>query len=601
MSSLEWSDDEEQAVDVPAPSNFSIAYTMATDDCIPLKSSLMGQSSMMAQPVGPGPVEGGHQVEVEEEEEKTEATPQAPEEKAEFKTPQANGTGAAEASATHRPTEIDTTPKQATSPTSAYDMLENCDNDAEIARNLQQELDAESEAVDFQQQLQKALGRMDGSMTGWDFREELLNEEAPKCEVLEIEDEENEADAVNPLKARFCESVQRSNYKKRLQMKEEVAIGSENSEGDEPGKKKMKTHEKEVAEVKEVADEEIKQEVADEEIKQGVAEEQKKQEVAEEEIKKEVADEEIKQGVAEEEKKQEVAGEEIKQGVAEVAEEEKKKKVAEKEEKKNAAKKEKKKKIAEEKKKKEVAEEEKKKKVAEEKKKKEVAEEEKKKKVAEEKKKEEVAEEKKKGGEEENKEEVAEEAPKVKAMPKKRVQRTTPEDDGQDGTQRKKKKGPTKQDAKEGDRETKSKELNEANTKKSSEQAESKEHDEEGKEHDEEGKEHDEEQKGKNELLLDDPRYKKGTKMNDLSPQGQANLKEVRRLRAIQNSNAWHKKYPNGKGNKGVAGDTEAEGAKPDRAAEGEAEVAEVAEAASSSSKPAKTHTLKDAKVAWLT
>ena len=342
MSSLEWSDDEEQAVDVPAPSNFSIAYTMATDDCIPLKSSLMGQSSMMAQPVGPGPVEEGHQVEVEEEE-KTEATPQAPEEKAEFKTPQANGTGAAEASATHRPTEIDTTPKQATSPTSAYD--ENCDNDAEIARNLQQELDAESEAVDFQQQLQKALGRMDGSMTGWDFREELLNEEAPKCEVLEIEDEENEADAVNPLKARFCESVQRSNYKERLQMKEEVAIAaSENSEGDEPGKKKMKTHEKEVAEVKEVADEEIKQGVAEEEKKQEVAEEEKKKEVADEEIKQGVAEEEKKQEVAEEEKKKEVAGEEIKQGVAEVAEEEKKKKVAEEEEKKNAAEKEKRKK-----------------------------------------------------------------------------------------------------------------------------------------------------------------------------------------------------------------------------------------------------------------
>ena len=592
MSSLEWSDDEEQAVDVPAPSNFSIAYTMATDDCIPLKSSLMGQSSMMAQPVGPGPVEEGDQVEVEEEE-KTEATPQAPEEKAEFKTPQANGTGAAEASATHRPTEIDTTPKQATSPTSAYD--ETCD-DGEIARNLQQELDAEFD------QLQKALGGMDGSMTGWDFREELLNEDAPKCEVLEIEDEENEADAVNPLKARFCESVQRSNYKKRLQMKEEVAIASENSEGDEPGKKKMKTHEKEVAEVKEVADEEIKQGVAEEEKKQEVAEEEKKKEVADEEIKQGVAEEEKKQEVAEEEKKKEVAGEEIKQGVAEVAEEEKKKKVAEEEEKKNAAEKEKKKKIAEEKKKKEVAEE-KKKKVAEEKKKKEAAEEEKKKKVAEEKKKEEVAEEekneevaeeKKKGGEEENKEEVAEKAPKVKAMPKKRAQKTTPEDDGQDGIQRKKKKGSTKQDAKEGDRETESKELNEANNKKSSEQAES-------KEHDEEGKEHDEEEKGKNELLLDDPRYKKGTKMNDLSPQGQANLKEVRRLRAIQNSNAWHKKYPNGKGNKGVAGDTEAEGAKPDRAAEGEAEVAEVAEAASSSSKPAKTHTLKDAKVAWLT
>ena len=316
MSSLEWSDDEEQAVDVPAPSNFSIAYTMATDDCIPLKSSLMGQSSMMAQPVGPGPVEEGDQVEVEEEE-KTEATPQAPEEKAEFKTPQANGTGAAEASATHRPTEIDTTPKQATSPTSAYD--ETCD-DGEIARNLQQELDAEFD------QLQKALGGMDGSMTGWDFRAELLNEDAPKCEVLEIEDEENEADAVNPLKARFCESVQRSNYKKRLQMKEEVAIASENSEGDEPGKKKMKTPEKEVAEVKEVADEEIKQGVAEEEKKQEVAEEEKKQEVADEEIKQGVAEEEKKQEVAEEEKKKEVAGEEIKQGVAEVAEEEKKKK-----------------------------------------------------------------------------------------------------------------------------------------------------------------------------------------------------------------------------------------------------------------------------------
>ena len=576
MSSLEWSDDEEQAVDVPAPSNFSIAYTMATDDCIPLKSSLMGQSSMMAQPVGPGPVEEGHQVEVEEEEKAEFKTPQA-----EFKTP----------SATHRPTEIDTTPKQATSPTSAYD--ENCDNDAEIARNLQQELDAESEAVDFQQQLQKALGRMDGSMTGWDFREELLNEEAPKCEVLEIEDEENEADAVNPLKARFCESVQRSNYKKRLQMKEEVAIASENSEGDEPGKKKMKTHEKEVAEVKEVADEEIKQGVAEEEKKQEVAEEEKKKEVADEEIKQGVAEEEKKQEVAEEEKKKEVAGEEIKQGVAEVAEEEKKKKVAEEEEKKNAAEKEKKKKIAEEKKKKKVAEEKKKKEAAEEEKKKKVAEEKKKEEVAEEEKNEEVAEEKKKGGEEENKEEVAEKAPKVKAMPKKRAQKTTPEDDGQDGIQRKKKKGSTKQDAKEGDRETKSKELNEANNKKSSEQAESKEHDEEGKEH--------EEEKGKNELLLDDPRYKKGTKMNDLSPQGQANLKEVRRLRAIQNSNAWHKKYPSGKGKKGVAGDTEAEGAKPDRAAEGEAEVAEVAEAASSSSKPAKTHTLKDAKVAWLT
>ena len=162
MSSLEWSDDEEQAVDVPAPSNFSIAYTMATDDCIPLKSSLMGQSSMMAQPVGPGPVEGD-QLEVEEEE-KTEATPQAPEELAEFKTPQGNGTGEAEASATHGPTEIDTTSKQAASPTSDYDMLEKCDNDAEIARNLQQELDAE--AVDYQNQLQKVFGK-DGWINDW--------------------------------------------------------------------------------------------------------------------------------------------------------------------------------------------------------------------------------------------------------------------------------------------------------------------------------------------------------------------------------------------------------------------------------------------------
>ena len=97
--------------------------------------------------------------------------------------------------------------------------------------------------------------------------------------------------------------------------------------------------------------------------------------------------------------------------------------------------------------------------------------------------------------------------------------------------------------------------------------------------------------KDKNAKLMADPRYKKGTKINALSPQSQKNLKEVRRLRAIENSNAWHKQNPKGKVQVGAGDDTQAEEEKPNN---------EIAEAGSSSSKPAKNSTLKDAKDTWL-
>eukprot|EP00435_Cladocopium_sp_Y103_P024604 s1179_g6.t1 len=43
--------------------------------------------------------------------------------------------------------------------------------------------------------------------------------------------------------------------------------------------------------------------------------------------------------------------------------------------------------------------------------------------------------------------------------------------------------------------------------------------------------------------LLQDPRFKKGTKIKDLSPQSQVTLREVRRLRSIENSNNWHRTF----------------------------------------------------------
>ena len=95
----------------------------------------------------------------------------------------------------------------------------------------------------------------------------------------------------------------------------------------------------------------------------------------------------------------------------------------------------------------------------------------------------------------------------------------------------------------------------------------------------------------KRQKLLSDPKFKKGTKMKELSPNSQETLKEVRRLRAIENSNAWHNKFVS----KGVAreegADEEAAESEPAAPAEPPAEPAEPAEPES------KPRTLKDAHV----
>ena len=40
--------------------------------------------------------------------------------------------------------------------------------------------------------------------------------------------------------------------------------------------------------------------------------------------------------------------------------------------------------------------------------------------------------------------------------------------------------------------------------------------------------------------MMDDPKFKKGTKLLDLSPNSQKVMKEIRKIRAIENSNRWH-------------------------------------------------------------
>ena len=43
--------------------------------------------------------------------------------------------------------------------------------------------------------------------------------------------------------------------------------------------------------------------------------------------------------------------------------------------------------------------------------------------------------------------------------------------------------------------------------------------------------------------LLQDPKFKKGTRMKDLSPNSQEMLKKVRKARNVQNSSAWHREF----------------------------------------------------------
>ena len=91
--------------------------------------------------------------------------------------------------------------------------------------------------------------------------------------------------------------------------------------------------------------------------------------------------------------------------------------------------------------------------------------------------------------------------------------------------------------------------------------------------------------------LLKDPKFKKGTKMKDLSPNSQEMLKKVRKARNVQNSTAWHNKYAS----KGVPKSSGAAGA--DGAA-GSSSVGEPVHA--EATHPYQPLTLKDARATWL-
>ena len=87
--------------------------------------------------------------------------------------------------------------------------------------------------------------------------------------------------------------------------------------------------------------------------------------------------------------------------------------------------------------------------------------------------------------------------------------------------------------------------------------------------------EDDHESKGaKRQKLLNDPKFKKGTRMGDLSPESQKMLVEVRRLRKIENSDKWHGKF----WSKGVTKEDEVppEKASPEKEPEDDAAGAEV-------------------------
>ena len=99
--------------------------------------------------------------------------------------------------------------------------------------------------------------------------------------------------------------------------------------------------------------------------------------------------------------------------------------------------------------------------------------------------------------------------------------------------------------------------------------------------------------------LLKDPKFKKGTKMKDLSPNSQETLKRVRKARNVQLSSAWHNKYAS-KGvlkSSGAAGADGAEGSSP--ADPGESVHAEPVRHADPAA-PYQPLTLKDARATWL-
>ena len=110
--------------------------------------------------------------------------------------------------------------------------------------------------------------------------------------------------------------------------------------------------------------------------------------------------------------------------------------------------------------------------------------------------------------------------------------------------------------------------------------------------------------------LLKDPKFKKGTRMKDLSPNSQQMLKKVRKARNVQNSTAWHNKYAS-KGvlkssdlrhlqtSSGAAGADGADGA-ADSSSVGGPVHAEPVHAEPVPADPYQPLTLKDARATWL-
>ena len=76
-------------------------------------------------------------------------------------------------------------------------------------------------------------------------------------------------------------------------------------------------------------------------------------------------------------------------------------------------------------------------------------------------------------------------------------------------------------------------------------------------------------EENKKRKLMTDPKFAKGTKMGDLSPASQETLKQVRRWRAVENSNKWHSTFSSKGVKKGDAVDEGQQGEAVDEGQEG--------------------------------
>lgn len=106
--------------------------------------------------------------------------------------------------------------------------------------------------------------------------------------------------------------------------------------------------------------------------------------------------------------------------------------------------------------------------------------------------------------------------------------------------------------------------------------------------------------------LKDDPKFAKGTSMNSLTPSSKKVLKEIRKIRARENSTEWHKQWVS-KGKARDATDSGGEGAESEQGGEAQdaAKDCEAAVAtqddgeAEGAAQPARPLSLNDARVPW--